>query len=187
MPPRVRIAKEDIVKTSIEIIRKEGEAALNARNIGKALNCSTQPVFFNFSSMEELKQEVKLFAYNLYLEFLDKEAKKGEYPEYKAFGLGYIRFAKEERELFKFLFMCDRTGEEFISTYDREKSIEYIVKNNNISREKAELMQLEMWVFVHGIATMLATSYLDLDRDLISRMLTDAYKGVATRLMEEEK
>ena len=187
MKPRVRISKEDIVKTSIEIIRKEGEAALNARNIGKSLNCSTQPIFFNFAGMEELKWAVKEQAYRIYLEVLQREAKKGESPEYKAFGLGYIRFAKEEKELFKFLFMCDRTGEEFISTYDREKSIEYIVKNNDISREKAELIQLEMWVFVHGIATILATSYLDLEWGLISKMLTDAYKGIATRHLEEEK
>ncbi len=187
MPPKVKITKEEIINTCLDIVRKEGQDALNARNIANALNCSTQPIFFNFSSMEELKQAVKEDAYRLYLENLNKEAKKGEHPEYKAFGLGYIRFAKEERELFKFLFMCDRTGEDFVSTYDREKSIELIMEYNGISRENAELIQLEMWLFVHGIATMLATSYLDLDWNLISKMLTDTYKGISKRLKEADK
>ena len=34
------------------------------------------------------------------------------YPPYKAMGMGYIRFAAEERELFRLLFMRDRSGEE---------------------------------------------------------------------------
>ena len=187
MPPRVKITKEDIINVSIDIVREEGKESLNARNIAKKLNCSTQPIFFNFSSMEELKNAVTVSAFNIYLDFLNKETKKDKYPQYKAFGIGYIRFAKEERQLFKLLFMRDRTGEEFVSTHDREASIELLMKNNGFSREMAELMQLEMWVFVHGIASMFATSYLDLEWNLISKMLTDAYKGIATRLLEEDK
>lgn len=187
MPPKVKITKEDIVKASIDIIRKDGAEALNARNLAMSLSCSTQPIFFNFSTMEELKQEVRTVAFKLYLDFLKNEAKSGKYPEYKAFGMGYIRFAKEEKELFKLLFMFDRTGEEFISTTDRDKSIELIMEANGISREKAELMQLEMWVVVHGIATMLATSYLSLEWDLISQMLTDIYKGVCMKLVAERE
>ena len=38
-----------------------------------------------------------------------------------------------------------------------------------------------MWIYVHGIATMCATSYLDWDKDMISRMLTDAYEGMRLR------
>jgi hypothetical protein len=37
---------------------------------------------------------------------------------------------------------------------------------------------MEMWVYVHGIATMLATGFLDLDWDLVSKMITDAYQGL---------
>ena len=34
---------------------------------------------------------------------------EGKYPPYKASGMAYIRFAKEEKELFKLLFMRDRS------------------------------------------------------------------------------
>ena len=62
MPPKVKISKEDILQTAIELVRKGGEEAVNARAIAGALNCSTQPIFSNFASMEErhlLAQEMK--------------------------------------------------------------------------------------------------------------------------------
>ena len=70
---------------------------------------------------------------------------------------------------------------------DFEKSVDMIMKSNGVSREKATLMHLEMWTCVHGIATMLATSFLELDEELISNILTDVYQGVRARHTAEEK
>ena len=53
MPPKVKITKEDIINAAIEIVKANGEEAINARNIAATLGCSTQPVFSNFASMEE--------------------------------------------------------------------------------------------------------------------------------------
>ena len=187
MPPKVRITKEDIVNTAVDIVRRDGTQALNARNIASALNCSTQPIFSNFATMEELHKGVVTSAYELYLSFLREDAQSGKYPVYKAFGMAYIRFAKEEQELFKMLFMCDRKGEELKPTADRDASIEIIMNSNGITREKAELIHLEMWVCVHGIATILATSYLSLERELISDILTDVYQGIRARHLQKEE
>ena len=57
---------------------------------------------------------------------------------------------------------------------------------NGVSREIAELMHLEMWACVHGIGTMLATSFLSLDWELISNMLTDIYQGIRSKYAPEE-
>lgn len=178
MPPKVKITKEDIINSAIEIIRKDGEVSVNARSIAKHLNCSTQPIFSNFATMEELQKEILAQSHNIYLSFLESEAKSGKYPRYKAFGMAYIRFAKEEKNLFKMLFMCDRSGKELSSTEDFETSVNMIMEANEVNRETASLMHLEMWTFVHGIASMLATSFLDLEWELVSNMLTDAYLGI---------
>ena len=187
MPPKVRITKEEIVKTALELMRRDGDAAINARNIASALGCSTQPVFSNFATMEALQEAVLAAAYDLYLGFLQREAEKGTYPVYKAYGMAYIRFAKEERELFKRLFMCDRRGADLSPTADFAASVEYIVKNNDVTQETAERMHLEMWTFVHGVATMQATSFLELDEELISRMQTDVYQGLRARHTAKEE
>lgn len=186
MPPKVRITKEEIVQTAVELVRSKGEQALNARSIASALECSTQPVFSNFASMAELQEAVRAAAYDRYLGFLKSEADKGQYPQYKSFGMAYIRFAKEEKELFKLLFMCDRTGEQFKPSLDFKASVEMIMQANGFPRERAERMHLEMWTCVHGIATMLATSFLSLDWELISDMLTDVYQGIRTKHLSEE-
>ena len=178
MAPKVKITKEDIIKTTVELVRKYGTDSINARAIASALNCSTQPIFSNFSSMEELQEETILCAYGLYLDFIKTEIESGEYPQYKAFGMAYIRFAKEEKELFKLLFMRDRTNEDISPSPDFEESVNLIMELNNVSREKAMMIHLEMWTCVHGIATMMATSFMPLEWDLISQILSDIYHGV---------
>ena len=186
MPPKVKITKEEIMETALALVRKHGAQALNARAIALSLNCSTQPIFSNFRTMEELQEATVVAAYEIYMRFLRQEAEEGVYPKYKSFGMAYIRFAEEEKELFKLLFMCERSDKSFVPTQDFDDSIAMIMDANGISREKAMRMHLEMWTCVHGIGTMLATSFLALDRALISEMLSDVYHGIRTRHLSEE-
>ena len=58
------------------------------------------------------------------------------------------------------------------------KVVEVIQKNTGLERNLALKLHLGMWTFVHGIATMFATGFLDLDWELVSRMLTDTYLGL---------
>ena len=186
MPPKVKITKEDIIEKTVELIRESGENAINTRSIAAALNCSTQPIFSNFASMEELYEAVIHRAYGQYLSFLHKEAESGKYPKYKAFGMAYIRFAKEERELFKLLFMRDRKGEGLTPTPDMQESAGLIIDSIGISEQEAELLHFEMWTCVHGIATMIATSFLDFEWEQISNMVTDVYQGLKARHLEKK-
>ena len=181
MPPKVKITKDEIVAVTLELLRQEGEAAMNARRIAAALGCSTQPLFSNFATMDELQGAVAKAAYAYYYGFLTQELQGGKYPPYKAYGMAYVRFAKEEKALFKALFMCDRKGRELLPSADFSESVDMIMQANNLSRETAELFHMEMWSLVHGIGTMLATSFLELDDALISRMLTDVYQGLIVR------
>ena len=179
MPPKVKITKEDIVNGAVEIVRQGGAQAINARTVAGVLNCSTQPVFSNFATMDALRLAVVEKAYSLYQEYAASEEKKGDYPAYKANGMAYIRFAKEEKELFKLLYMRDRTGEgETPEAEDYDKMESMVHQNTGLVGEQAKLFHLEMWAYVHGVATMFATGYLDLDWELVSRMLTDAYQGL---------
>lgn len=186
MPPKTRITKADIINTAVDIVRKNGETALNARNIAAALNCSTQPVFSNFATMDDLRLAVVEAADALCGEYMKREVESGEYPPYKANGMAYIRFAKEEKELFKLLYMRDRTNEVIPDETDTGSQMESIVqKNTGLEDLDAKLFHLEMWAYVHGIATMIATGYFHLDWDLISRMLTDSYQGLKKQFEKE--
>lgn len=186
MPPKVKITKQEIVAATLSLLREQGEQAMNARSIAAAIGCSTQPIFSNFDSLDELQNAVFAAAYDHYHSFLMREMESGKYPPYKAFGMAYIRFAKEEKQLFRVLFMCDRKGQDLLPSSDYSQSVDMIMKANGISKEEAERWHLEMWCFVHGIGTILATSYLSLDPELISSMLTDVYVGLRTKYVKEE-
>ncbi len=186
MPPKVKITKQEIVATTLDLLRREGEAAMNTRSIASALGCSTQPIFSNFASIEELQNAVAKAAYAYYYSYLTEEMQGGKYPPYKAFGMAYVRFAKQERELFKVLFMCDRRGQELLPGPDFSESVEMIMHANSVSKEVAELWHMEMWSCVHGIGTLLATSFSELDEQLISRMLTDVYQGLRAQHVKED-
>ena len=179
MPPKVKVKKEDVINAAVDIVRSSGAQAINARTIASALDCSTQPVFSNFASMDELRLAVVERADKLCQEYMQREVESGEFPAYKANGMAYIRFAKEEKELFKLLYMRDRSSELIPETTEQNDKMESIVHNNTgLSGVDVKLFHLEMWAYVHGIATMFATGFFDPDWELVSRMLTDSYQGL---------
>ena len=187
MPPKVKITKEEIIRTAVEIVRQDGADAVNAREIAGKLGCSTQPVFSNFATMEELRLSVVAAADDLYQEYIAREITDKKYPAYKAAGMAYIRFAREEKELFKLLFMRDRSAEPVQSETKELRDLYQIVQTNTgFDEDKVRLFHLEMWAYVHGIAAMTATGYRELDPELVSEMMTDAYQGLKTRYETKE-
>ena len=186
MPPKVKVTKKEIVDTALALCRGNGPSAVNARAIAASLNCSTQPIFSNFQTMDDLQTETVAAAYELYLDYLKREAESGKYPAYKSYGLAYVRFAKDEKELFKLLFMRDRSQEDTsLLSVDFETSVQMIMQANGVTLEKARLMHMEMWTCVHGIGVMLATSFLPLEWELISNMMSDVYQGIRARHLTE--
>lgn len=179
MPPKIKITKEEIINCAVELIRVEGADALNARNLAMRLGVSTQPIFSNFATMQELRLAVIQKADGLCNDFMTREEHRGEYPVFKANGMAYIRFAKEEKELFKLLYMRDRSDEFIPENAEPNEKMENIIqKNTGLCLEDARLFHLEIWAYVHGIAVMFATGFFDISWELVSRMLTDCYKGL---------
>lgn len=185
MPPKIKVTKENILSAAVELVMECGAESLNARALAKKLGSSTQPIFSNYTSMEELKGEVIKSADDIYKSYLKTDMEKGQYPPYKASGMAYVRFAGEQRELFKLLFMRDRSKEKIPDGFDGiNPIIEIIQQNTGLDRKAAELLHLEMWSCVHGIAVMTATGYLKLDTDTVSKMLTDIYSGLKGEMVK---
>ena len=186
MPQKTKIEKQDIILAALDIVRKDGMAALNAREVAKRLQCSTQPIFSNFASMEMLKMAVIENGMKIYQSYLNAEREADRYPAYKASGMGYIRLAREEPQLFSLLFMRDRQGENLPQEDESLAPVLDILQRTlGVSMERAKLFHLEMWVFVHGIASMIATGYLDWDEEMVSRVMSDMYQGLVMRFKED--
>ena len=182
MPPKCKFTREQVVEAALAVTRAQGAEAVTARSVAAGLGASPKVIFSLFRNMEELHAEVLRAADSLYRRRISEGMSSGEYPPYKGSGMAYVRFAREEKQLFRLLFMRDRSSETIGE--DRESvrpQLELIEKNLGLDEDAAYLFHLEMWLYVHGIAAMLATSYLDWDMALVSRMLTDGFLGLRLR------
>ncbi len=175
MPPKAKFTKEELVSAALSLIREGGMKALTARALGERLGTSSRPIFTLYRSMTELQQDIIVAAYALYHEYIAAETATGRYPPYKAAGMAYIRFAVEEKELFTLLFMRERESEEIAADFCDPIIIDRILQANHLTRPQAEQLYLRMWFCVHGIATMLVTSYFTMEWDTISEQLTAVY------------
>lgn len=178
MPPIPKYTKEEITSVAFELVRKQGYDLLTARDLAQKLNTSTRPIFTAFENMDELKKEIIYKSAALFDEYKTNEIKNGKYPEYKARGMAYIRFAKEEKNLFKLLFMRDRTTETDINEPSISDEVNIIIKTLSLSADAATSFHIKMWVVMHGFATMLATGYCDLDFETISKLTSEIYNAV---------
>ncbi len=182
MPPKCKFTREQVVEAALAVTRAQGAEAVTARSVAAGLGASPKVIFSLFRNMEELQAEVLRAADSLYRRRISEGMSSGEYPPYKGSGMAYVRFAREEKQLFRLLFMRDRSSETIGE--DRESvrpQLELIEKNLGLDEDAAYLFHLEMWLYVHGIAAMFATSYLDWDMALVSRMLTDGFLGLRLR------
>lgn len=179
MPRKCLYSKNEIISAAIDLTRKKGFNSVSARTLAVKLCCSSRPIFSHFKTMKELLDEIINEANKVFKSYLTKEIENNRYPKFKAIGMAYIRFASCEKELFKLLFMQERKGTEKNKIREETNAIVNIICNQvNISKENALLFYVEMWTYVHGIATMIVTNYYDWTEEFASKTLTDMYLGL---------
>jgi hydrogenase maturation factor len=58
MPSSPKVQKELILKTAMELLIREGYAAINIKTVANELGCSTQPISRQFGSMDGFRKEL---------------------------------------------------------------------------------------------------------------------------------
>lgn len=177
MPPLRKIAEKDVINAALELLKNQSMENLNARNIAKYLKCSVQPIFYNFKNMEELKEKVFSEIYKLYQKYMLEGAK--EEKAYKGMGLAYIHFAKNYPNYFKILFMnkSNLTPQTFIENDNAgNKIIEQGMKFTGFTYEEQKKFHLKVWIFTHGLATLVATNTVNISNQEIDDLLATTVK-----------
>ena len=96
MPRKFLFKREEIVEAAVQLTRESGISAVTARGLGERLGTSSKPIFSHFENMEQVQQAVLAAANEKYQNYLKTDMADGKYPPYKASGMAYIRFAREE-------------------------------------------------------------------------------------------
>ncbi len=181
MPPVRKISKQDIIDCAYEIVKAEGFAHVNSRRIAKELNCSIQPIFHNFQSMEELNKIVHQKIYEEYQEYMMKG--KDLEKSYKQMGLGYIKFAKDYPEFFKILFMqkTNLDAECFVmNDVMGDDIIKAGQKLTHFSYQEQKKFHVKVWIFTHGLACLVATKTIKIKDEELDLLLENTVREMVT-------
>jgi AcrR family transcriptional regulator len=186
MPPKAKFTREDIILAALQIVREQGPKAVTSRNLGKKLGSSACPVFTVFKNMEEVNDEVRKSAKDLYKGYV-REGLKQE-PAFKGAGLAYIRFAITEPKLFQLLYMQEQA-----EPTDIENTLQLIDENyEDILRsvqepyglpiEEAKKLYQHLWIYTHGIAALCATKVCSFSDAEIQTMITEVFLSIYTKM-----
>lgn len=190
MPAKAKVTREMIVDAAFEIARKTGAENINARTVSEKLNCSTQPVMYHFSTIEELKRAAYEKSDRFHTEYLMNIPETQE-DTMLGIGLNYIRFAIEEPNLFCFLFQSGFAVEnsllEMINSEELIPVISAIQEKMNMDIEQTKEVFITLSLFVHGYASIIANNSLEYDEKLITTHLKRVYTGAVLAMQEEMK
>jgi len=192
MPPKARITKAMIVEEAYEIARAEGVEKITARAVSERLGCSTQPVLYYFATVDEIKAAVYQRANEYHTRRLMDMAQDCEDPML-AIGMNYVRFAVEERNLFRLLFQSNCfSGAGFIELVQSEELqpiMGILPQETGVSAQKAQQIFTIICVFVHGYASMLANNEMAYDEKALASLLNQVFIGAvyaAKEIKDEE-
>ena len=186
MPTKIKISKDMILDAAFEIVRKDGMEKLSNRELASKLKCSIRPIYYQFENVEEMQKELYRKIEQYFYKFLLDNMIEG-IPQYKQVGMNYIKFAKQEKKLFQTLFMTDTglTPDAFVAKDGEDyKEIEKLIKiSADLKEEDIKDFHTKMWIFCHGIATLVANGTIKLTDNQIQDLLSDEFQ--ALMLLEE--
>lgn len=185
MPPKFKFKREEIVEAAVNLTRRGGVDAVTARGIAGELGVSTQPIFTCFKNMEEAKEEVRIYAEKLCHNYLEKGV-EASIPFF-GFGMAYIRFAKEEPELYKMLFINpDKKGESMLDTLSgiRLIVINSIEKTYRFNEKESKRLFRDLWLAAHSIATLCVGGICPFSDEEIAKILTGFSVSICKSIKE---
>lgn len=189
MPPIKKFSKEKIIDVTYELLKNEGIENINVRRIAKELNGSVHLIYHNFSNMDELLNEVYKKIYIKYQDII-KNAKNDDKP-YLAKGLAYIKFAYEYPEFYKIIFMQESKMdiEKFMmSDIETIKNVILSI-NKKFDIKKEDLIEFhkKIWIFTHGLASLIVTKTINFNEEKIKKILIDTVNEMFIGYKERKK
>lgn len=185
MAPKNKFTREEMVDAALQVVRAKGIDALTAKALADELGTSTQPVFTCFNTMDTVKKEVRAAAERVYDGYAAEGL--GQDIPFLGFGIQYIRFAREEPELYRLLFLTRVDGA--CDAMEAMRHSQAIVRPSlkkiyHISAEDADRYFRDLWLAVHGIATLIVTSGCPYSDEEIGKILTGFSVSVCKAIKE---
>jgi len=183
MPAKKLVSKETIINASLSILEENGSKAINARDIARYLNCSTQPIYKNFKNMDELKTELKRKCQEKYFEYVKSSKEATLFLKFLA---SLVFFSYDYPNFFKYLYM----DTPYIETPDelafKEDLLLKITEVGHINKEQASKFYMGGFIVAYGVASQIATGYIKWEKPQIEQILNETFKALKVYVRGDE-
>ena len=156
MARKKEIDKQRILDAAYKLAVRGGIESLTARNIAKAVKCSTQPIYLEFENMQDLRNQV--------LAKISDELKSNTLQQNFTgeplidLDLSYLYFAKEHIDLFRAMFVDGKFGNQMIVDTLMGLGVEKFKQQfdaEQFSEERLNHIVISNWIAATGLATLL--------------------------------
>jgi AcrR family transcriptional regulator len=180
MPPRVKFTKEEIVEAALRVTREGGIDSLTARSLAAELGASTRPMFTYFETVDELKHEVHEAAKGIYTTYIERGL--AEPVPFLGGGQNTIRFAREEPELFRLLFLqkpdgADGGAAEALA-FSQDLVRDSIMGIYKMDAYEADCYYRNLWLIAFSFCAMIAAGECPYTDEQMSAMFTEVSLAV---------
>lgn len=179
MPPKAKVTRQMILDAAFAIVREQGHEQINARSIADKLGCSTQPIMYNFKTIEEIRTETYRMVDEYHSRFI---LPKGDGNPLLELGLNYIRFGQEEKHFFRFLFQTNRfsgfTMEALMADPALSELIGIVSAQMGSGEDKAREVLFSLFACAHGLAALLANNAMAYDEEFLKSVLRTTFLGM---------
>lgn len=170
-----------ILEASYELVRVSGIEAVNSRNVSKQIGCSTQPVFSQFPTMEELRKGV--FEYACARGTAQILSHEDEPDFMNKTTLWVVHLAREEPNLFKLIYLSnyfeDMKELDGKMKYEaNEKMSQSLMERFSLEEGVCQDIFLRGYLLLHGIATMIAVNRAEFSDEEVLAMTTQTTKDM---------
>jgi len=164
--------REQILKSTCELVEKDGFSKFTARNIAKNMGISTQPIYLEFKNMDDLKESVleEIFD-NLFNITLKKEHTGDPLVD---LGISFIDFANTNKNLFRTLFVesCHSGQKTYDYSYQNYRNLALNSdKYCKLSEKQICILHLRTWILVTGLAALTSSGIIAHDFDKLATVI----------------
>lgn len=171
MARKKTITHDQILNAAYNLVVEEGFKSFTARNIAHRMDCSTQPIYLEFTCMDDLKQAVMARI----KDFLAIEMTKSYTGDRVIdLALSYIHFAIDNRPLYTAVFVEDHFGVEEMREYALSTAMSVFNEYKPAEEMSAKQRQntiTSLWIVATGIANLMASDFISISDEKMVAVL----------------
>lgn len=192
-----KITKDMIVDAALEIFRAEGFDAVTSRRVAFKLGCSTQPIYFEYKNMDELKNDIVKKVVGQLNEIFSSVSNEGkEEPDefvYRSFELSFLKFVQADPFVFRQIYIVDGKIGRQVDNLRMPIILDILENKYGYKKETALAIHKMASCSLMGMAVFVSSGYKKISEDEMQKNLGILFASICSvygpppKLMKIEK